>query len=194
MKGGDESIENSHFLSRTTQLDFFIRGSTLNIATIIEHSIGKIISYHFHMDVDKRNLFFSLIMNDRSMSFSRKIIILNDLLKICYPDIYSKNRQVRKDLQKIVDWRNLISHSNSLMTEEIKQERDFKKVHYSQYSKDQRKVISVSAEEYQERISFMNDTIHRLTKIEKEIMEINGIVDDDPTGKIDSSPLVFVFQ
>ena len=190
----DDRPRTDEYVSRIMQLDHLIRGCTLNHSTVIEHSMGRIIAYHFQMDKERRNLFFSLIMNDPSMTYSRKMSILRDLLKISYPEILGRNKELVKDLRKVMEWRNRISHCNTLVTEEIRAKGDIKRVYYSHYIKDERKEFSISINDFQERLFLMSSVIGRLKDIEREVMEINGIVDDDPRGKVESALMVTVLN
>ena len=92
-------------------LDQRLRSRIIYNAILVENVIDRIIATHFCREADQKILFASLIFREGQVTFSRKIIILEKLLKSAYPDLHRECKWIIKKIDQIREIRNDFAHS-----------------------------------------------------------------------------------
>src|SRR5690349_12029835 len=82
-------------------LDQRLRSRIIYNAILVENVIERIIVTHFCREADQQALFASLIFREGQVTFSRKIIILEKLLKSAYPDLHTQCKWIIKKIDQI---------------------------------------------------------------------------------------------
>jgi hypothetical protein len=123
-----DSEELQRRISRTFEMDRMVRSHIIYETTAIEGVVDSIISWHFCPDENKHIWFQSLLFRDGEISFSKKIIILQKILKEFYPDLNKSVKGLTKKLDDIRMLRNKFAHSELMLDEDKIKEADDKGV------------------------------------------------------------------
>jgi len=146
-----------------------IRGNFLDVAIWIEKLIEDIIASHFCTDSENRALFFSLIMNSPEFTFYRKIGIFDELLKICYPDLYKLHSDLLKKLDKIRKFRNRLAHATLDITDNFLSKNAIDRVQIRYYEKGREKQQVITLDEKDHRLSECWEVVMQMFHIKWEI-------------------------
>lgn len=158
-------------LDKIFELDKSIRGPFLIQAIAVDEIVSDIISQYFCPDVEKRHLFFSLIINGGDLAFSDKINIFDKMLQLVYPDLANQHDGIKDRLDKIRKFRNRLAHAMPDTSEEylLKKYQDrIRLVYFEDGARKQQEL-------------FINDTNKRLgecTKVIEELTQIQRYVED----------------
>ena len=159
-----ERLEKLHKLSQS------IRGAFLDQAIAVEMLCSDIIAQHFCPEVEKRYMFFSLVLSGGSLSFSSKTRIFRSIMKMCYPDLLEKFPELKVSLEKIRKFRNRIAHSMLDSSEEFLDRgyEDRIRVEFYKEGKMRKQVISKS--DARKRLAECSKVVVVLTKIQTEVI------------------------
>lgn len=113
----DENDVFQKHLRRTLEYDRLVRSELLHKAIVIDGVIAKIIAWHFCHNENDHPLFFS-VFDIGELSFSKKIRMLNKLLKFYYSDLHEKYSEELKKLDKFRELRNKFAHSELVLPTE----------------------------------------------------------------------------
>ncbi len=102
----------------TLVYDRHVRSQVMYNAIYLDNLIGQTIAWHFCPNEEKHLWFKSLIFQRGEISFSKKIIILRDILEQFYPDIYAETKGVIKRLDEIREIRNHFAHAELVFEED----------------------------------------------------------------------------
>jgi hypothetical protein len=105
-------------IEMTLVYDRHIRSQVMYNAIYLEGLVGQIIAWHFCPNEEKHLWFNSLIFQRGEISFSKRIIILKEILQQFYPDIYAETKGVIDRLDKIRDIRNKFAHAELVLEED----------------------------------------------------------------------------
>ncbi len=94
-------------------LDQMLRSRIIYNAILVENGIERIIVTHFCRETDQQALFASLIFREGQVTFSRKTVILEKLLKSAYPDLHQQCKWVLNKIGEIREIRNDFAHSQT---------------------------------------------------------------------------------
>lgn len=177
--------EDSAYVLHLLELDKELRYAILNQALTLEHILGRNIANILCSDINKRNMFYSLIITDQSFTLSKKLKIFISILDLAYPNIYSGNKKLFKTLRKLIERRNLLSHSNLLITDEIKKMKKTGVIYYSQYEKNNRVHVEYSIDDFKKEHMTFSEALESLLIIEKEIKKQEGVDDEGIIGDLD---------
>jgi hypothetical protein len=92
--------------------DRYYRSQIIYLATTIETQISECIAWHFCGDEKKRLAFMALLFNRSEITFSKRIDILEFILKTDYPDLYDETKGMISKLNTFRRLRNKFAHSN----------------------------------------------------------------------------------
>jgi hypothetical protein len=168
-------LDNEHgqHLIQVFNMAAQVRGPFLEQAIFIERIIDDIVSNHFCLDENRRNLFFSLVMPE--IIFSKKIEILKQLLNSCYPDLGKKHPKLIKDLDNIRDFRNEIAHAMLDTSDEFMSKKCLDRIQFKSFKKGQTKPDEVTSENIKEKLKDCTRIILMLGEIQSEVKKRNSI-------------------
>jgi hypothetical protein len=86
------------------------RGRVLNTVAVIERDIALLISSYF-CEEEKKYFFFSEVATSHFFSFRSKINILKKILKKDYQFCLDQNPDFFREIERVIEFRNLIAHS-----------------------------------------------------------------------------------
>ena len=90
----------------------YIRGRFLNSVAVIEREIALILTDYFCTSGEvKRELFFKKVVTAPFFSLNSRKEVLVEVVKKDYPWYWDKNKEVLKDLDEIMSFRNKLAHS-----------------------------------------------------------------------------------
>ncbi len=90
----------------------YLRGRFLNVVAVIERDIALILTDYFcTSDQEKRELFFKSVVTASFFSLRAKKDVLMRIVKNDYPGYWDENREVLKNLEGIMAFRNKLAHS-----------------------------------------------------------------------------------
>ena len=104
---------NEQMFGQEFVLDQRLRSRVIYNSILVENALEKIITTHFCREKGEEILFSSLLFREGQVTFSRKIIILEKLLKLAYPDLHKECRWVIKQIDKVREMRNEFAHSQT---------------------------------------------------------------------------------
>jgi hypothetical protein len=111
-------------LEAALKLDSFFRSQIIYIATAIEGVVGEAIAWHFCPDEEKHLLFMALLFQRAEVPFSKKIDIIEYLLKNNYSDLNQDYAGIINKLNSVRRLRNKFAHSELVLDEERLKEVD----------------------------------------------------------------------
>lgn len=106
------------YVELTFDYDRMMRSQIIYEATALEGQIENIIASHFCPDEDKHLSFVSLLFNRAEVPFSKKIDILEFLLKQHYPDILNELPGLINKLNSVRRLRNKFAHAELVLDED----------------------------------------------------------------------------
>ena len=90
----------------------YIRGRFLNSVACIERKIALILTNYFcTSDEIKREIFFEEVVTAQFFSLNSRKEVLVKIVKKDYPWYWDKNKEVLKNLDEIMSFRNKLAHS-----------------------------------------------------------------------------------
>lgn len=90
----------------------YLRGRFLNSVAVIERKIALILTQYFcTSDPQKQELFFKHVVTAPSFTLRTKKDVLIRIVKKDYPRYWDEHREVLKDLDDIMTFRNRLAHS-----------------------------------------------------------------------------------
>lgn len=90
----------------------YLRGAFLNSVASIDREISLLLTDYFcTTDDEKREIFFTKVVNAHFFSLSSKKEVLVNIVKKDYPDYWDENGKILKDLDDIIQFRNKLAHS-----------------------------------------------------------------------------------
>jgi len=167
----DENSALDRQLTRLWKQARDVRGLFLEQAIFIENLIGDIISWHFCPDEDRRNLFFSLIINNPDFTFSSKIKVLRQLLKLRYPELDKKCPEVIKELEKVIKFRNKVAHRMLDSSEQFLAKKLTDRIQLVYFKDGQEKHEVVTVKDMQERLKACSRLVLTIVDIQKEVIQ-----------------------
>src|SRR5438477_8293063 len=107
----DERAKTSEDYEHVHELHAFashLRGQFLNGTAWVEVLLTDVIANYFCPDKRRRMFFFSELAN--TMRFSAKTALLEKILKFDFPALQVAHRNLRKDLDSLGEFRNMLAH------------------------------------------------------------------------------------
>lgn len=163
--------EKEKQLLKLDELTKEIRGSFLSQAIAIENFVGDVITFHFCLEENRQNLFFSLVTGE--ISFSRKIKILKKILEIEYPELLKENTELINNLDKIKRFRNTLVHSMLDNSDDFLEKKHQDRIRVVYYKDGEKKTRTITRKENIERLKECTKTIIALVNIRKQIVEMS---------------------
>ncbi len=114
----EEDERYQRHLELTFKYDRMYRSQIIYEATAIEGQIESIIASHYCPDEERHLSFISLLFNRAEVPLSKKIEILEVLLKDHYPDLLEELPGLINKLDSIRRLRNKFAHAELLLDEE----------------------------------------------------------------------------
>jgi len=148
-----------------------VRGRFLEQAIFIENLIGDIISWHFCPEEDRRHLLFSLIINDVNFTFSSKIKVLKQLLKLRYPELGEKYPKMIKELKKVMEFRNKAAHRMLDSSEQFLAKKLTDRIQLVYFKDGQEKREVVTVKDMQERLKACSRLVLVIVDIQSEVIK-----------------------
>ena len=148
-----------------------VRGLFLEQAIFIENLIGDIIAGHFCPEENRRRLLFSLIINDRNFTFSSKIKILKQLLKLRYPELGEKYPEVIKELKKVMEFRNKVAHRMLDSSEQFLAKKLTDRIQLVYFKDGQEKREVVTVKDMQKRLRACSRLVLTIIGIQEEVIQ-----------------------
>jgi hypothetical protein len=119
MSAEEERLERfQRHVTITLELDRMVRSHILYEAIALEGMVDQVIAWHFCPNEEKHIWFSSLIFRKGEVTFSKKIEILETILKQFYPDINADMPGLVTRLQNIRKIRNEFAHSELVLDED----------------------------------------------------------------------------
>jgi hypothetical protein len=106
-------IRNEQMHGQEFVLDQRLRSRVIYNSILVENGLEKVLITHFCREKNDERLFASLIFREGQVTFSRKIVILEKLLKSAYPDLHRECNWVIKQIDKVREIRNAFAHSET---------------------------------------------------------------------------------
>jgi len=104
---------NEQMFGQEFVLDQRLRSRVIYNSILVENALEKVITTHFCREKGEEILFSSLLFREGQVTFSRKIVILEKLLKISYPDLHKECKWLIKQIDKVREIRNEFAHSQT---------------------------------------------------------------------------------
>jgi hypothetical protein len=104
-----------HHVKLVFDYDRIIRSHAIYESTAIEGTVESIIAWHFCPDEEKHLSFVALIFVTTELTFSKKIDILERLLKNSYPDILKDVPNIINELTSLRKFRNKFAHNELIL-------------------------------------------------------------------------------
>lgn len=166
----DKNSELAKRIDAQYSLSAEIRAPFLEQAIAIDRLVADIISQHFCPNEEKRNLFFSLITNGTTITFSASINMLKTLLKVCYPDLDDKHSELIRELEKIRDFRNRIAHSMLDTSDEYLEKGYTDRIRLVFHRDGEQKHQIITKDEIRKRLAACTKVVYALIDIQKEVI------------------------
>jgi hypothetical protein len=144
------------------------RAQIIYIQTIIDDYVGQCIAWHFCPDPKKHLAFMSLLFVQGEVSFRKRIVILDFILKHEYPDLYKETKALVKKLDKLRELRNWFAHSTLAMElDHLKKANTG--IHITRLgSKGTKEVVYFSEEDLEARINEYSDLMFKVMELSWE--------------------------
>lgn len=158
-------------LTHLFQLAKDIRASFLEQSIFIEKIIEDILAHHFCPEEDRRNLFFSLVINGTDLTFDSKICIFDKLLRLRYPDIIESNNKLIDELHKIRRFRNRLAHAMLDTSPDFLAKEYKDRIQLIYYEDGRKKQQVITTTERIKRLSRCSKIVQLLYEIKLEIIK-----------------------
>jgi hypothetical protein len=148
-----------------------LRGQFLNGTAWLEVLLADVIANYFCPDRRRRMFFFSEVAN--GMRFSGKTALLEKILKFDFPEVHKAHPDLRKKLDSIGEFRNMLAHSHLDTRPETIAAKKRHEVSFIKYRVGELKTVFVTAEQAKSRAQDANKLRRVLLTIQREFRAHN---------------------
>ena len=148
-----------------------IRAPCLDQAVTIERLLTWIIAYHFCPEEERRILLYSLVINRPSFNFNRKIIVLDQILALKYPDLAESYPELTARLHEVRKFRNRIAHAEVDRSDEFLSRKVDDTIQLIFYKNGQTRTELVTTDDIRKRLAECSSIILALAALYDEIVQ-----------------------
>lgn len=174
-KMDDDALSQGRRLGELLEFDASMRGTFIIQSITIESSIDRIVMHQFALEDE--NLFMSLIL--KNLQFSKKIKIVDALLKLGYPSFKKKYPKLIKRLEEIAILRNKLAHAESVDFGNIMPSPGDEKMTLSYYEGEKKKSLILKASDIKAKALEGSEILGILDRIDTKISRPSSRVRDE---------------
>lgn len=163
--------EGDKYFLQVSELAGNFRGRFIEQAIGIERLTEDIIATAFCKDEYRRRLFFSLVLNDAELTFSRKTIIFKKLLELAYPKLLQEHPKLIDSIDKIRRLRNRLAHSMLDKSDAYLSKRLTDQIQLCFFEDGQEKTQVITSKEMRQRLADSTSVILELVNIQEKIKD-----------------------
>jgi hypothetical protein len=157
------------YLKQLLPLSEEIRGRYLNQATFVDAFLSDILANYFCSDPLRRVLFFSEVLNSGEFTFSAKVNLLKNVLKLRFPATLEKQPTLQKKLTELMEHRNTIAHSHLDTSFETIGKREPNQITLITYKKGETKKIVITLVDHHRRLAETSEVLQMLRDVKKDM-------------------------
>ncbi len=170
----DESAKTTEDYEHVHELHVFashLRGQFLNGTAWVEVLLTDVIANYFCPDKRRRMFFFSEVGN--GMRFSAKTALLEKILKFAFPALHKAHPDLRKKLDSLGEFRNMLAHSHIDTRAEAIAAKKRHEVSFIRYRLGELKTVTVTSEQAKARAQEANKLQKILLAFQREFRAHN---------------------